>query len=702
MTFRRYGRSTHLRLGTAADLAHALELDRARWVATVAPLTALNGDTGLPALLAAPGAQRLTCEDVADGIRWMLATLRDTTGVDDGSDRLHAALINPEAPDGPAILEALRRMLHRLGRTADEAATLAEVRRIKSQVESTPVSACGIVLPQAVADGALRGFIADIIATTGGAPHPSGQPGVGPAELDRFLAASAAWLAWHDRGACPEGSATEICPLGAATAEAYDALEAVRAKVDLFFAQCEAAALDERLVGRMGWTEAELAQLDLDDASAIERLLREAPLAAPTPRRVLDLGGPVNPYHADALGRFVRLAAAPALGEAPAALSAAQWRQVKAFYEPRRRWLAERPDTPAATLGAQTLRAYQDGRFAAAVRERIAAGQATALELDAIHLTEKLLACQAHLLDLTRNFVSFPHLYEPGRRAMFEMGSLVMDGRRFDLAIRAEDVKAHAAVAASSGMFLLYLQLEGPAGPPPVELAVPVTSGGRGNLSVGKRGVFYDVHGVETPARVVHIVDNPISLREAVVAPFRRLGKLFTGKIEALTATAEKQLDAQAQAAMAPKAAAPAAAAPSPMLGGGMLMGAGVAIAALSSALAYIAKVASDAGAWSMLWGLLGGVLAAALLVMIPTTILAFGRLRRRDLSAILEGSGWAINARMRLTHRQSITFTHRPPYPRGSRIEGRRVWLWIVALALVSSGVVGGAITAALKLLGR
>jgi len=51
MTFRRYGRSTHLRLGTAADLAHALELDRARWVATVAPLTALNGDTGLPALL---------------------------------------------------------------------------------------------------------------------------------------------------------------------------------------------------------------------------------------------------------------------------------------------------------------------------------------------------------------------------------------------------------------------------------------------------------------------------------------------------------------------------------------------------------------------------------------------------------------------------------------------------------------------------
>ncbi len=673
MTFRRYGRSTHLRIRTAADLADALELDRARWVAIAAPLDALDRDTGLPSLLAAPGARRLTCEDVADGIRWMLATLRDTFGVDARSDRLSVAAIDPDAPDGPTLAEALGRMLRRLGRSADDAVTLGEVRRIAARVEATPVSARGVVLPEAVERDAIRRFISDIIATTGGAAHPSGRPGVGPAELDRFLAASAAWLAWHDRGACGEADRTDICPLGAATAAACDALDAVRARVDLYFAQCEAAALDERLVRRMGWTEAELAHLDLDDAAALEQVLREAPLATPTPRRVLDFAGPINPYHADALDRFRRRAAAPVLGEVPSALSAAQWRQVKAFYEAHRRWRADRPDTPVAALDVGTLRAYQQAPFAAAVREQIAAGEATAIELDAIRLAEKLLACQAHLIDLAQNFVSFPHLYAPDRRAMFEMGTLVMDGRRFTLAIRTDDHKAHAAVAAASGMFLLYLRLETPPGAPAVELVVPVTSGGRGNLSVGKRGVFFDVDGVETPAQVVHIVDNPISLREAVAAPFLRLARLFTGKIESLSAAADKRLDAQAQAAMTTTAPAPAVApASEPLFGGGMLMGAGVAVAALSSALAYVTTVAADAGARTMLWGLLAGIGAAVVLVMIPTTILALLRLRRRDLSAILEGAGWAINARMRLTRRQSITFTHRPPYPPGSRIEGR------------------------------
>ena len=49
---------------------------------------------------------------------------------------------------------------------------------------------------------------------------------------------------------------------------------------------------------------------------------------------------------------------------------------------------------------------------------------------------------------------------------------------------------------------------------------------------------------------------------------------------------------------------------------------------------------------------------------MLPTAIVAILKLRRRDLSAILEGSGWAINARMRLTFKQAHVFTCRPLLP--------------------------------------
>jgi hypothetical protein len=60
----------------------------------------------------------------------------------------------------------------------------------------------------------------------------------------------------------------------------------------------------------------------------------------------------------------------------------------------------------------------------------------------------------------------------------------------------------------------------------------------------------------------------------------------------------------------------------------------------------------------------------------------AFVKLRRRDLSAILEGSGWGINARMRLTHQQSRFFTERPDYPKGAK--GVHYFPWRLLLTLI------------------
>jgi len=273
--------------------------------------------------------------------------------------------------------------------------------------------------------------------------------------------------------------------------------------------------------------------------------------------------------------------------------------------------------------------------------------------------------------------VGFPHLYNPNSRAMFEMGTLVMDGRRFNLAVKVEDRQAHAAVAKTANMYLMYVAVADPAGGDDVDVAVPVTAGGKGNLCVGKRGVFYDLDGRECDAWVVGIIDNPISVREALVSPFRRIGRLVTGKIESIAARAEKKLDTRAGAALqqiAPgegaKAAPPAKAPPSGAAVGGMLAGAGVAVAVLGSAVAYITKTLAETDALPIIIG----VLAAVLVVILPTSIIAILKLRKRDLSAILEGSGWAINARMRLTRKLSRYFTQRPKYPDGARVL-RRPW---------------------------
>jgi len=677
-TFAKYGPSYHLRIRTAADLENVLELDEAHWVATNAPISTINCDEVFLRLMDLDENGRILCFEVQEAIRWLLRLLRETGDVTERSQTLRLDAVNTDTPEGQRILEAASKILTRQGSPDAKDIALDDVRQVKAQAESTPVSEAGVVLPEAAEAADVRQFIADVVATVGGAPHPSGAKGAGEAELNRFLTEAAAYLDWHDRGVVPPGQdKTDIMPLGVDTPAAFALLSSLRGKIDQYFAQCEALNLDERFVQRMGWTEAELQGLDFDDPAVIEEVLRRAPLAKANPARQLRFDQQVNPYYAEPLERFRQQVLKPVLGDCGDALSARQWQEVRSAFVAHQAWVEGKAGAAVEALGPEKLRGYLDERFASEVRALIAESTRTALVLDNIRLIEKLILYQAHMLDLVNNFVSFPHLYDAHSRAMFEMGTLVMDGRRFSLAVKVENRTQHAEVAKTSNMFLLYVQIAPKEGKPIYEVAVPVTSGSKGNLCIGKRGIFYDLAERQFDARVVDIIENPISLREALASPFRRLGRLLTGKIEALTTAAEKKLDAQAAQAMAqaaPQGGPQQQARPSTA---GLLMGGSLAVAALGSALAYITKTLSQTHPLAIVAGLLGAVV----LVMLPTSIIAILKLRRRDLSAILEGSGWGINARMRLTRRQGRFFTQRPRYPIGAK---RLLAFWWKALLIV------------------
>jgi len=685
MTFDRFGRSYHLRIATADDLVRAVELDEAHWVATGAPVSSLNCDAVLLELLDADRNGRIACEDVRRAIRWLMDRLADTSGVSARSSALRLDTIDTRGDEGRRILNTARRILANLEKGDSPEIALDDVRRVKAHLLAQPVSEAGVVLPEAAGDDETRQFLSDVVSATGGSEHPAGSRGVSQADLESFLNAARAFIDWKRRGQLPTGAETTgIMPLGDNTRAAYEAFTAVRAKLDQYFAQCEAAALDERFTQRMGWTNEELVGMDFDDPSVIDEVLQKAPLAPARPDRVLARDAAVNPRYAAAIEQFHRKVAEPLLPSPVGDLSAEQWRQIKDALAAHDEWARSKPRDVAA-LGEEKLKRCLEGYLAERARRLIAESAEAAVAMDNIRLAEKLILYQARLIDFANNFVSFPRLYDPASQAMFEMGSLVMDGRRFNFAVRVDNRAEHAKVAGSSNMYVLYVEVSrGDGGK--FEVAVPVTAGGAGNLCAGKRGVFYDVTGAEHDARVVQIIENPISLREAMVAPFKRIGRLVTGKLESITSEAEKKLDASATAAMR-SSAAPAEAPKQGMSAstGGLLMGAGVAVAALGSALAYIMQSLSRTPWWAILIGLGGAVL----LVLVPTCVAAFFKLRKRDLSAVLEGSGWAVNARMRLTRRQGRRFTQRPSYPSGAKGTPRAIWRWVgLAIVLIAIAV--------------
>ncbi|MDE0839975.1 MAG: hypothetical protein OSB41_13110, partial [Kiritimatiellae bacterium] len=374
---------------------------------------------------------------------------------------------------------------------------------------------------------------------------------------------------------------------------------------------------------------------------------------------------------------------APVLGDSPSTLSLDQWKRIRRALKCFADYLEQKQGADVESLPVETLRRYADGQDAAALEALIDADEKVSEIVNGAQCLEKAILYQKYLLRLLNNFVSFTELYTADQRALFESGSLLIDGRWFNLALRVDDAKTHSIMAKGSNIFIIYLEITRQSGKPEYTIAVPATAGTKGNLVVGKRGVFFDLAGREFDARILQIIENPISLTEALCLPFHRLWAFILGKIEALSSSSEKELqkatDAMLKERTTPVAQAPAGA------NSAMLMGLSVSVAALGSAFAFISS--SLAGMTKT--QLMSSVLGAAALVIVPVSLVAIFKLRRQDLSALLEGCGWGVNARMRFTFSLRRQFTCRKPYPSDATGAPRsRVLIYILIGLLAFMGL--------------
>ena len=696
MHFRRVGKTYQLRIETPDDLEAVLSLDESLWVATSAPAAAFGCDAEFLRLLDTDANGRLYTHEIREGIQWLLDRLADRSVTAADSDALPLSAVRDDTPEGQALLESATYILNALDAEDREQITLQQVRELKASLRSRPLNGDGIIRPRAAEDPNLAAFIQDVVKCTGGVEVAGGERGINEETLDRFLQAAADQLAWRRQREIPRGqTSTTLMPLGEDTPAAFAVYQVNAERVNLFFSLCRALQFAPGAEEALARPERPLQAADPADAESVRQALQRAPLARPTPEAQVPLAGTdVNPAYRAWLADLKAKVLVPLLGEIGDLLGEAEWRKVRSALAPYAAHEAQARGTEAAHFPTETLRAYLDGPLPEAARDLIAADRQAATHLAAVTALERLVLYSRHLLRLVNNFVSFPELYSPKERALFEMGSAVIDGRWFNFAVRVNDLDTHERIAKSSNIFVIYLEISKAPNLDVFHVAVPATGGARGNLEVGKRGVFLDNDSVEYDARVVRIVENPISLGEALAAPFKRVWSFFARKIEALSAQPEKRLDEQltAATAAAAKGAAGAAGPAAPAsagatLGGpvGLLVGGSVAVAALGSAFAYTTKSLAALETHQVALGLVG----LLLVVLLPVGIMAWMKLRRQDLSTLLEGCGWAINARMRLTGGQRRQFTRSEPYPRGATGTPLPRWLSVVVMLVLTGAII-------------
>lgn len=679
MRFQHYGKTCQLRIETAKDLANILELDESLWVATSAPTNVFRCDAAFIDLMDSNHDGRINTREVRDAVKWILTVLADTSRVADGVSVIALSAIRDDSRQSRDLLSSAQKVLRTLGEDDRENVSLEHVRRFLDHLRQQPMNGDGIIVPAAAREPAMAEYIADATACTGGRADAGGDQGVSGKDVEAFQAAVSAYLDWRQRSVIPPGSeTTEIMPFGPDTPCVYEVYSAHADRVEMFFALCRALRFEPRAAGRLGCQDSELQALDFTKPQDLSTCLERAPLAKPTDDARLPLHeNSVNPLFRAWIGELRAKVLTRVLGKIPEFLEEADWQAVKSCLAPYEAYLADKPGGGVEKLPVEKLCSYRDGSFQETAQRLIETDKQVTDVLESTRELERLLLYHQHLLRYANNFVSFSQLYEVDQHALFEMGSVVIDGRWFSMALKVDDQAAHEKLAKRSNIFTLYVEVTSREDDRKFIVAVPATAGSRGNLCVGKRGVFFDTQDKEYNARVIKIIENPISIREALAVPFVKLWDFVVGKIESMSGASEKGLQKQADTLMqAPQTGAmKTTAGPA-----GILVALSFSAAAIGSAFAFITKTFTGMDKDKVLLGFLG----AALVVAVPVTLVAVLKLRRQDLSSLLEGCGWAVNARMRFNRAQRRQFTKRVRYPEGAKGTPRRRWLTVLLLAIL------------------
>lgn len=648
------------------------EVPAAHWIALACPTVGLNLDKRFLAFLDDDDNGRVRVEELLRHIAWVDRMLRNKTGCERGSDVL---ALEDLSSDGADLRKSALLLLQNLDADDRSCISLAQVQRKEEALKASGSNGDGVVAPGAIADESLRRLADDVVAYAPGRLDASGEAGVDRAGLAEFSRAREAALDWFGREAA-------VKPAGEDALPAAEKVRAARDRLDTWFLQCRLVSAQPGAVEYFKLTHAEL-EVAAADEGALRKGLERLPVATPNAAGVLTFDQ-AHPVPANAPILELPGAIARILDREVPSLTEADWLEALALGEKILAWEAERAQHPVATLGRSRLEEITTEQLAA-LDQLCADDLALGHELGRIGELETLLLCQKHLVGLVNNFVAMPYLYAGTRHPIFHQGKLIMAGREFHLSVYVENVGAHKALAAESSMFLLYVKVDGRKVNGTV--AVPVTCGTSDGLYVGKRGIFVDLDDVEHDALVIDVMRNPISVREAALAPFARIGSMIQARLEGIQGKADEAFNQRATTAIdaahrstsgaidVSRAAAvdgrvPAAttdapaAAPASMVN--VVMAGGLAVAALGSAFAFVAAKLTEVGPV----GAITIVVAMLAAIILPFALLAWWKLRKRNLAGILEASGWALNDRLLLTRRLGARFTRRPPRPPGSRLE--------------------------------
>jgi len=657
--FRRLGGFDQVRLETGTDLMALDQLDQKLWAALGCPTHGLEIDAKTLELIDADGDGRIRAPDVIAAVQWAGTVLKDPDDLTSGASSLPLEAIDERTAEGTQLLASAKRVLLNLGKGEVTVITPEDTADTERNFNETKFNGDGIVPVSSADDEATKALIQAIMECVGSEQDRCGDLGVSQEKVDEFFAQARVYSDWRQKA---ENDPDNILPFGDATAPAAAVFRAVKSKVDDYFTRCRLAQFDPQAAEPLNPREAQYEALLSTELSATTEEMAAFPLAHIAPGRALPLEEGINPAWVDRVARLRSEIVRPMFGDT-VSMDDEQWLSLSSKFAAHEEWLNEKEGAVVDALGLGRVREILAGDGEAVVSALIEKDKALELEANAIASLDKLIRYYRDLFTLVNNFVSFHDFYTPETKAIFQAGTLYLDGRSCELCVRVDDVEKHARLAALSRTYLAYCSCVRKGGTEQrINIAAAFTNGDGNNLRVGRNGVFYDRQGQDWHATIVKVIENPISVGEAFWSPYRRLGRMVAAQVERFAAAREKDVEAVAEkniSAVLDEA--------EPQFDvakfAGIFAAIGLAIGAIGTAIVSTVTGFLHLTWWQMPLAVVGLFFA----ISGPSMAAAYLSLRKRNLAPILDANGWAVNARAVINFSFGASLTSIAKLPEGS-----------------------------------
>lgn len=658
--FSTVGGVTRVNIDSGKDILHLDELDRKLWTALSCPLTNLEIDEKTMTMLDTNADGKIHIEEVVAASKWLTKVVNDPELLLRCDASIPLSAFNTGDEEGAHLLETSRQILENLGLEKNEI-SIADVSDSIAIFAKTRFNGDGIITENSTDDEAVKAVIKTVIDYMGSLTDRSGEPGVDTDKIEAFYTALADFKAWKDDG---DADKANVFPYGDDTAACLAACLAVKDKVEDFFMRCKLASFNADSASVLDVSAAKIGEIAGNNLAASIEEIATLPLVRVNADHKLPLGKEINPAWNDAMATFKALVVDKELPKAEY-ITEEQWLGIMAKFNAYNAWMDARKGAEVESLGYDVAKTILEENKKDVLLNLVAQDKALESKSNAIDQVDKLLHLYRDFYTLLTNFVTFSDLYNPKKRAIFQAGTLYIDERACDLCIKVSDMGAQGAMAPLSNMYILYCDCTCKSKPDTMTIAAAVTDGDAGAIMVGKNAVFYDRDGIGWNATVTKIIENPISIRQAFWSPYRKMARSVEDMVNKRAAEKDAKVMADVNSKIENANIPADEQKPEIKPPFDIAKFAGI-FAAIGLALGLVTSAIGGLFSWLGLHWYHWAIMFVAIIVVVsgPSMIMAWLKLRKRNLTPVLNANGWALNQRLLVNTKFGATLTGIAKYP--------------------------------------